>query len=1005
LRLVLRSEPAGAPAGGVLILSDDGHQATTAEDGTAELELGPGSRSLRLTLPLPLTPGVPGPEPKVIRFEGITLGAGQHAELSVAIGPDGTPGSLQLVALPPPPEAATAGAAGDTEYGTITGEVVAKSTGAPIDGVSVFVEGFDAEATSDAAGRFNLKAPVGRHSVWIIHRDFPTLTLPRVDVRPGRDTPIRVVLLPPTTQQDDWVIRAHYVSGGVASILEERRQSSSVSDALGSEEIAKSPDSSASSATRRIVGASIVGGQYLFARGLGGRYTNVRLNGVPLPSTDPDLPGFQLDLFPASLLSSLTITKTFTPDIPGDFAGGSLNVITRAFPEKFKLTFSASGTYNTETTGQKLPTYPGGDLDFLGIEDGTRALPEGVPEERVWTGSGLGEERLTEISGLFRNVWDATERTGLPNLSLGFNVGDTLEGSAGRFGYLVTLGYRHRFDHYNESITRLGLSGGDGVQTVVPVETLSREIGSREAQLGALASLSYEPEPHHRLTAVSLVTQTGEDRTTVVTGFSEAEGTDIINTQLRFIERQLIFNQVTGEHEDLADILTVNWQLNLSRTLRDQPGTSDLLYAEGAAGDYEFRPVSGSAERLYSDLSQSDFGGGLDLGFALWADGKVKLGYLGRHGSREFQARRFGVRYMGSAAERALPAEQLFAPEQAGETWLINELTQPEDGYTASEDLHAGYAMLDGRLTRMLKLVGGVRVESFRQKIDVASPFALETSTPPAGADRSDLDYLPAAAVILAPREDMNIRAGYGGTVARPLTRELAPFLNQDFVRRRYAQGNPALQRTLIHNFDVRWELFPTPTEVFAVSGFYKAFKDPIETVVLDQNGNLSYANIDGAQNFGVELEARVSLGLLSPMLDQFNALANLALIKSSVQLSEEQRRLATESERPLAGQSPYVANLALGYDSEETGLSAYVYYNVFGRRIQDVGRLGLPDVYEEPFHALDATVFWKTSAGLTLGASASNLLLGPVLVTQGGSDFSRSERGANFGLSLSYSP
>ena len=94
-----------------------------------------------------------------------------------------------------------------------------------------------------------MKVPVGTHSVWVIHPDYPSLTLPRVDVLAGRDTPIRVELLPPTTQQDDWVIRAHYVSGGVASILEERRQASTVSDALGSEEIAKSPDSSASSAS------------------------------------------------------------------------------------------------------------------------------------------------------------------------------------------------------------------------------------------------------------------------------------------------------------------------------------------------------------------------------------------------------------------------------------------------------------------------------------------------------------------------------------------------------------------------------------------------------------------------------------------------------------------------------------------------------------------------------------------------------------------------------------
>lgn len=1006
LRIVLRSEPPGAPVDGVLIASDDGHEATTLADGSAELELGAGSRSVRLRLPLPLTPGYAGPDPKVIRLDGINLGAGQHAELRVAISADGTPGSLELVALAPPaPEPSPESAATGGEYGTITGEVIAKDSGVAVDGVSVFIEGLDAEATSDPSGHFSLKVPVGRYTLWVIHERFPSLTLPRVDVRAGRDTPIRVELLAPTPRQDDWVIRAHYVAGGVASILEERRQSSNVSDALGSEEIARSPDSSASSATRRIVGASIVGGQYLFARGLGGRYTNVRLNGVPLPSTDPDLPGFQLDLFPASLLSSLTITKTFSPDIPGDFAGGSLNVATRAFPEKFKLTLSSSVTLNTETTFQEMPSYRGGDLDWLGIEDGTRSLPGGIPEERVWTGSGLGAQRLIELSGLYRNVWTADTRTGIPNLSFGFNVGDTLSGSAGRFGYLLTLGYRHRFDHFNETITRVSLAAADSGQTVVPVETLDREIGSREAQLGALATVSYEPLPNHRITAVSLLTQTGEDRATVIRGFSEAEGTAIENTQLRYIGRQLIFNQLTGEHDDLADFMTISWQLNLSRTLRDQPGTSDLLYAVGAAQALEFRAVSGSAERLYSELTQNDFGGGLNLSLELWADGAVKLGYLGRHGAREFQARRFGIRYMGAAAERQLPPEDLFAPERAGDTWLINELTQPEDGYTASEDLHAGYAMLDGRLASSLKIMGGVRLESFHQKIDIASPFAQAGMLPVDGADRTDTDYLPAGAVIIAPSDAMNIRAGYGGTVARPLTRELAPFLNQDFVRRRYAQGNPALQRTFIHNFDLRWELFPTPTEVFAVSTFYKVFRDPIETVVLDQNGNLSFENIEGARNYGAELEARISLGLISPALDEFNALANLALIQSSVELSDEQRRLATESKRPLAGQSPYVANLAFGYDSEETGLSAYLYYNVFGRRIQDVGRLGLPDVYEEPFQALDATVFWKTPVGLTLGASASNLLFQPVRLTQGEVDFSRAERGANFGLSLSWSP
>lgn len=1012
LQVALRAGPEAAAAAGVLIQADDGQQATTAADGKAVLELTAGTRSLRLTLPLPLTPAHPGPEPKVILLQGIELAPDLSAELRASIGADGRPVTLELVALPPTLPAAAEAAfalpdADTSQYGAIAGTVVAKGAGASVFGVSLFVEGRDGETTSDAAGRFRLQLPVGRYTVWVIHPQFPTLTLPNVEVQAGRDTPIRVELVTPTTQTDDWVIRANYVVGGVASILQERRRSSSVSDALGSEEISRSVDSSASSATRRIVGASIVGGQYLFARGLGGRYTNVRLNGVPLPSTDPDLPGFQLDLFPASLLSSLTITKTFSPDIPGDFAGGSLNVVTRAFPEKFKLTLSSSATYNTETTWRGVPNYEGGGLDFLGHDDGTRELPGAVPDERIWNGNrNLTLERMIDISRSFPGIWDVRRGMAPVNLSLGASVGDTLALGSGRFGYLVTLGYRSKFEHYTESITNIRLQGEGAEQSVVEREGLTREVGGQDALLGLLGSVSYEPEPEHRLSAVALLTQAGEDRAAIITGITEAEGAPVRNTQLRFVERRLLFNQLTGEHQDLWKLLTIDWQLNLAYTMRDQPETRDLIYVEGPDG-FAFRPDTGSGERLYSELTQRDFGGGLSLSFAISKESALQLGYLGRSGKRDFKARRFGVRFLGQASDRTLSPEDLLSPERAGETWIVNEVTRPDDGFQALEKLNAGYAMIDSPILDELRVVGGVRAENFHQKIDVIAPFevaATAATETPVGADRTELDFLPALAVIVSPTAQMNVRAGYGGTVARPLVRELAPFLNQDFVRRRYVVGNPNLKRTLVHNFDLRWEFFPSATEVFAVSGFYKIFKSPIENVILDTEGNLTVDNIERANNYGAELEARLSLGTLWPALSSFDVMANLALIKSEVRLLPEQRAVATSPERPLAGQSPYVANVALGYNSEQTGLSAYLYYNVFGRRLQEVGRVGLPDVYEEAFHSLDATVFWKPIPSLTLGVSGGNLLLQPTRMTNGAFDFTRSERGANFGLSLSWS-
>lgn len=998
------------------IESDDGQRATTLEDGSAELELAPGTRALRLTLPLPFTPAHPGPEPKVIVLQGIELGEAQFAELRATLSADGTPGALELLALPPgpapgPAPALSAEADAASGHGAISGRVIAKGQGSTVSGVSLFVEGRDGEVTSAADGRFRLQLPAGRYTLWVIHPQFPTLTVPGVDVRAGQETSLEVELLPPSKQTDDWVIRARFIAGGVASILEERRKATSVSDALGSEEISRSVDSSASTATRRIVGASIVGGQYLFARGLGGRYTSVRLNGVPLPSTDPDLPGFQLDLFPASLLSSLTITKTFSPDIPGDFAGGSLNVATRAFPEKLELKLSGSLTYNTETTWRDVPNYEGGSLDFLGHDDGTRALPGAVPDERVWNGNrNLTLERMVEISRSFPGVWDVRRGMVPPNSSVGVSLGDTLAVGSGRIGYLFTLGYRRKYDHFTESITNVRLQGEGAEQQVVPRETLTRELGNEEALLGMLGSVSYEPQPDHRISAVSLLTQAGEDRASIITGVTEAEGAPVRNTQLRFVERRLFFNQLTGEHEDLGELLTLGWQVNVSSTLRDQPETRDLVYAEGPSG-FAFRPDTGSGERLYSELRQRDLGGGLDATFQLGAGHALKLGYLGRTGRRDFSARRFGVQFLGQASDRLLGAEDLLSPERAGQTWIINEVTRPDDGFHAEEDLNAGYLMIDSPILDELRVVGGVRAERFHQQIDVVSPFTAAASAAPMmpleaprGADRTELDYLPAIGVIVSPTAQMNVRGSYGGTVARPLVRELAPFLNQDFVRRRYTVGNPELERTFVHNFDLRWELFPSSTEVFAISGFYKVFRSPIENVILDTEGNLGVDNIEGARNYGAELEARLSLGTLLPELASFDLMANLALIQSKVTLLPEQRAVATSVERPLAGQSPYVANLALGYSSEQAGLSAYLYYNVFGRRLQEVGRVGLPDVYEEAFHSLDATVFWKPLPSLTLGISGSNLLLQPTRATHGSFDFTRSERGANFGLSLSWS-
>lgn len=1003
----------GPPLGaGLTVSTDDGSSGVTTEDGVGRFDAPVGPHELFVTIPGDrLTP--PSPDPVRQPLGKVNISESVSTQVIVNVAPDGSIVSTDVEGQKVEEADAEAEreAAVETvvEYGSIAGQVISSEQGTPVAGARVLVRGVDAEAVTDSDGRFQLEVPVGTQSVSVIHTKHSLQTVNDIEVKKDEETQLSIELTPAATQLEDVVITAPHIQGGVASVISERRKSTAVQDALGTEDIARSPDGSASAATRRIVGASIVGGAFLFVRGLGGRYSNVRLNNVPMPSTDPDLPGFQLDLFPTSVLSSLTISKTFSPDIPGDFAGGSLNVETRSFPEEFLLKLSLSTSYNSTTTFRDMPTYDGGDTDYLGSDDGTRALPDGFPEEYIRVRSrsnpeGFSPEDIAELGRLFPNNWAQRTKAALPNMSAGLSIGDTIETSAGNIGYYLTLGYRNRSQRLVERLTNVTTVGQGEDQRLEETQTLIKESGSNDVQIGTLGTVSYAPTKQHSFSVVSMLTQNGSDETRSISGVDEEEGVPIRQQQYQYVERQLLFNQLLGKHQELGDILDLSWQVNTARTQRDQPDTRNVLYSL-QSGEFRFRGVTGSGEHLYTQLEQEDYGGGLDLRFALFEQAAAKAGYMGRTGDRRFRARRFGVNLGNDADAQVLPPEEFFAPERSGAAWTLTEVTLPNDGYDATQTLHAGYTMLELPLFNSLKLAGGLRIEQFQQDIVARTPYATpeENDTEEEGTERTDLDYLPGATLVYALSEEMSVRGAYGGTVARPQIRELSPFLNQDYVRRRTIKGEPDLERTFIHNFDLRWELFPTPTEVFAVSLFYKLFEDPIESVIYDQNGNVTFANIQGANNYGAEFEARVGLGLLSDSLESFSAMANFALIRSEVQLSEEERALATSARRPLAGQSPYVANLALGYEPEGTGFSTFLYYNVFGRRIQDVGRLGLPDIYEEPFHALDWTLFYEPTEHWQFGFTASNLLLQPVRVTQGGFNFSRGEPGMNLGLSAGW--
>jgi len=892
--------------------------------------------------------------------------------VSATVAPDDSPPPEDATpSEPTPPEATSPAEAPPAPAEKIKtgvrGRILDADTGEPVAGVLIEADGTTETATTDAKGRYQLDLDPGTYTLRVYGDLYQRYRIKGVVVRRGVTTVDAklsaeaieevIVIAPPDTASD-------------AVQVVRRRKRATVSDAISAEQIARSPDSNASDAAKRMVGATIQDGRYVVIRGLGGRYSLTLLNGVPLPSPDPDVPAAPLDLFPAALLANLTVTKTFSPDMPGNFAGGALSIETRSFPSKFTLKVKASGTANSESSFRDINRYHGGELDRFGYDDGTRALPSAIPETQLAGDPSLSEDQFNQQMTSFNDVWSIQPGAAGPDGGVGVTVGNTVKIQKQQLGYFASGNYGHGYRRRRTHITRVGES--DGMGGYLPsVQQLDEVQGIETAGLGGLFTAGWTPSPAHNVNLIALYTHSGDDIASRTTGIDN-NGSNLERTRLSFRERQMTFGQLLGESGVAGGKLIVGWQGNIARVSQHEPDTRDLVRVVLDDGTYLIGSGAGASERTFSDLGDTSGGGGLDLTVPF--DGfKLKGGGSLLHTEREYQARRFHFSVFGDAVYE--DPDVAFSDENLGSFY---EVTLPSDGFVATRDVDAAYLMTDISRWDPLRIVAGARFE--RSTLDLGLDSKVDLGEPPMTlSNRVDNDVMPSVNLVYGVTKATNLRAAYGLTVARPNFREVSPSLYYDYARRRAIGGNPDLIESKIHNADVRWESFFGDTELVAASLFYKKFIDPIERTVEDASSgtNVGFANAAGAKSYGIELEARAGLGHVHPVLSDFSVAANLALIGSRIDL--------TGAERPLQGQSPYVANLGLGWSNAALGTQADLLFNSFGARIEEVGTGGAGNVYEEPFHRLDLTVGQKLPRDLKLKLAGTNLLGQRVVLTQDG--------------------
>jgi outer membrane receptor protein involved in Fe transport len=992
----------------------DGTSADTNPDGVVTTTASPGTHTIRLSVPRTLVPEVPAEAALwVVDVTDIPVVAEEVTHVTVTLSPAGgiagldieAPGSSRNL------ENEFQGKLTEGARGTVAGTLADADTGEKLGEARIYVRGAPVEAESDSDGKFSLTLPRGNYQLAVVHAQYSTQSVADVRVQANQTTSLKVGLHP-SSALDDMLITAPHLEGGVASLIAERRESTAVADVIGAEQMSRVGATNAASALSRVTGLTVVDGKFVVVRGMGERYSSMLVNNLLVPSPEPTRRVVPLDLFPAGILESVVVQKSFSPDQQGEFGGGMIQLRTRGYPDKFIANLTLGGAFNSQSTFRNNLNYTGGKFDFLGIDDRTRALPGEIDKAGKLTArnplstGGYTNAELKRYALLLRDNYAIRKERTLPDLTLVGSVGNRYDLRHAKIGYVAALAYRSQSSMINNSISRRVQNTGTMLQVDndLLVDTFNRQIST-----SGFLDWGVEFSEKNKLKFTSMVLRQTDDSTTFVDG--TIEGNEIRRTRLGWIERMLVDQQVSGKHviSPLNDF-QIDWRYSYARASRNEPDRRDYLYQGQDDGSFELSQAPADFERQWGTLTDNTHQGGLDLTqpFSTWAKlkGKLKAGGLIFSRKRDSDVRRFDFRGVLTEDVRKLPVEDIYTRERiesVDNPITLREATQAQDAYTAKFTLGAAYGMFELPLFERLDLMGGVRME--HANISVTSFDQFDPMAGPMVARLNNTDVLPAFTATYRFIDDFQLRAGYGRTVNRPDLRELSSSAYYDVETASTFLGQPNLKRARIDNADARLEWYYSSDEVFSVGAFYKKFDDPIETVVkTSADYAFTLQNSDSAKLFGFELEARKRFQFLHKALEQVYLAANFSWIDSTVTYRIEGQG---SDSRPLQSQSPWVVNAQLGWDDADgrSGTAASLLYNISGARLRAIGNpaAGIPDQYEQPFHQLDLVLSQRLPHGLTLGLRGQNLLNANQNWKQGGVLVRQFRRGTYLAANLSW--
>ncbi|CAH1002096.1 hypothetical protein LEM8419_03013 [Neolewinella maritima] len=897
------------------------------------------------------------------------------------------------------------------QRGAISGTVYDED-GFPMLGANVVIQGTgDGAQTDFIEGKYQFQVAAGTYNLVASYVGYQNQVIEGVVVK-GNETTVLDIAFSEDTGVEldvDVTVTAQALQRGEVAVMKLRQNSDKVQDVISSQEIQRLGAGTAAAALTKVTGTTVVDGKYVYVRGLGDRYSATTLNGLRIPSIDPYRNSAQLDLIPTNILDNIVASKTFTPDLPGDFTGGSVNIKMKALPERFTWGVSASGSYNSQGNFRNdFLSFDGGDRVGLGYNDGTLDGPSILNDPRLADLDVLAANadrrarRDQELAGLvedvaneFGNAFTIDRIKSGPDYSLSANIGNQFNVGTMPLGVFASVNYSRSFDQYQNGVRGNYLFPSGGFTSLQEVYDLQDSKSVQSGMLGGMLAVTLRPSPSNNITLYTLYSHQGYQEGRILQGSNESKGAagtedNFYRSQAStFMERELIDYVAQGDHTltGLGNI-NINWTANYVSSGQDEPDLRFAEYIKQGENYINDQSQFTRPSRFFRDLTDDTYQGNLDITVPVLQT-RNRANALKFGGSYSMKDRVFNERIYAYGNSRGLSFSQaggdfsvFYGPDNLGVieqapnqrntigAYIFDNSADP-NSYTGSYAVGAAYGMFTYQVLPKLKAIVGLRAETTDILVE-SKVVEIQRARDNPSQDRIDdntaridtISFMPAVNLVYNLTESSNLRGSFTQTVARPNMREVAPFGSFGFLGEPPVFGNPNLALTSVDNYDLRYEVFPDAGEVIAFSMFYKKFRDPIvQTFRNAGEQQFTWTNSESAELYGVELEFRKSLGFLTSKLDRFTVSTNLAYIQSEQRVDAEEVRVARtvdptySATRSFNGQSDYIVNANLSYTDAERGWDAMVAYNYFDDRLQSIGAVGSPDIFERGRAQLDLSV------------------------------------------------